>query len=191
MPVDSHIKMTAIEEVSTVRVRIDGAMKGSFADFYSTNFAQLTGSLVLYTGDSELAMDLAQETMARAYRDWRKVCRLDSPPAWLHRVAFNLANSTFRKRMNEWRSSARWRARSETVHHDADTPDAVTIRRLVASLPSRQKTALVLRYYADLSVKETADVMGCAEGTVRALTSQALESLRRSDLSLEPEGERL
>ena len=48
------------------------------------------------------------------------------------------------------------------------------------ALPLRQRTALVLRYYSDLSVQETADVMGCAPGTVKSLTSQALAALRQT-----------
>lgn len=165
------------------RVEIEAATRADFSVFYSVHYPRLMGSLVLYTGDRELAMDLAQETMARAYRDWRRVARLDAPPAWLHRVAFNLANSAFRRKVTEWRSSARSRAGSPDAHHDPDTGNAVAVRRVVASLPARQKTALVLRYYADLPVAAVAEVMGCAEGTVRALTSQALSSLRGSGLA--------
>ena len=52
------------------------------------------------------------------------------------------------------------------------------MRRAVAALPLRQRTALVLRYYSDLSVQETADAMACAAGTVTSLTSQAIAALR-------------
>ena len=156
-----------------------------FSAFYSAHFPRLVGSLVLYTGDRELAMDLAQETMARAYRDWRKVSHLDAPPAWLHRVAFNLANSAFRRRLIERRSAKRLDDPSQTPHHDTDAADAMDVRARVSTLPPRQKTALVLRYFADMPITEVAQVMGCAEGTVRALTSQALSSMRRSGLAVD------
>ena len=165
------------------------AEDGDFSLFYNAQYRRLMGSLVLYTGDRELAMDLAQEAMARAYRDWRKVAYLASPSAWLHRVAFNLANSAFRRRLVEWRSSARTDAWEATTHRDADTGVAVSVRAAVAALPKRQKTALVLRYYADMPVAEAAEAMGCAEGTVRALTSQALDALRRSGLAADLEDE--
>jgi RNA polymerase sigma factor (sigma-70 family) len=48
----------------------------------------------------------------------------------------------------------------------------------VAALPRRQRAALVLRYFSDLSVDRTAEVLGCAPGTVKSLTSQAIASLR-------------
>jgi len=54
------------------------------------------------------------------------------------------------------------------------------IRSAVASLPRRQRTALILRYYVDLPVREVALVMECPEGTVKTLTSKAVESLRQS-----------
>jgi RNA polymerase sigma-70 factor (ECF subfamily) len=174
----------AVEGVAR-RVDEDDLAHADFSHFYTEHLPRLMGSLTLYTGDRELAMDLAQETMARAYRDWRKVVRLDSPAGWLHRVAFNLANSAFRRKLVEWRATSRSRAEAQQAHHDPDAGDAVAVRRVVASLPSRQKTALVLRYYADLPVNAVADAMGCAEGTVRALTSQALASLRRSGLSID------
>ena len=177
--------MKAVERVTAGNVSVDHTAEDDFIGLYSTAYAPLMRALAFYTGDRELAMDLAQETMARAYRDWKKVAKLDAPAGWLHRVAFNLANSTFRRVRAERRSSERLGAQFVDVQHDADTSDTVTVRRLVAALPPRQKAALVLRYYADMSVGETAAVMDCAEGTVRALTSQALETLRRSGLSVE------
>lgn len=180
--------MGAVEGVVVSRMGKGEAAGAEFSVCYRANFPRLLGSLILYTGDRELAMDLAQETMARAFRDWRKVSHLDAP-AWLHRVAFNLAKSAFRRRLVEWRASARLRAQRQGPHLDSDAGEAVAVRHAVASLPVRQKTALVLRYYADLSVNSTADVMGCAEGTVRALTSQALAALRRSGLAIAVEEE--
>jgi RNA polymerase sigma-70 factor (ECF subfamily) len=173
--------------IDLMRVGLSGSTEqGSatldFASFYDAYHAQVEGSLVLYTADRELAADLAQETMARAYRDWKKVAQMDAPAAWLHRVAFNLANSAFRRRLIERRSKAH---RSGDVHHDADVGAAVSLREAVAALPARQKKALVLRYFADLSVADTAEAMGCAEGTVRALTSQGLAALRRSGIAVE------
>ena len=171
------------------RLDVEDRTHADFSAFYRAHLPRLVGALTLYTGDRELSADLAQEAMARAYRDWRKVICLDSPAAWLHRVGLNLANSAFRRKLIEWRASARSRAQAIDAHHDPDAGDAVAVRRLVAALPARQKTALVLRYYVDLPVSEVAESMGCAEGTVRALTSQALSALRRSGLGVDFEEE--
>lgn len=179
--------MTASWATSTEDLATERLTKDDFTAFYACHFPQLMGSLVLYTGDREVAMELAQETMARAFQHWSKVAGMEAPPAWLHRVGFNLANSLFRRKLIETRAAAGRRAAEVVDDHDARTASSVMVREMVARLPKRQKTALVLRYYADMSVSDVAQVMGCAEGTVRALTSQALTSLRSSGVQMEEE----
>jgi len=68
-------------------------------------------------------------------------------------------------------------AGDEAVAPD-DHADRLAVRAAVAGLPDRQRAALVLRYFADLSLADTAEAMGCAPGTVKALTHQALAGLR-------------
>ena len=138
---------------------------------------RLVGTLSLYTGDGDLARELAQEALAIACRDWPKVSRMGAPGVWVQRVALNLAKRQFSRWRAERRALAR-RGPDEQTLREADVADHVAVRQAVAGLPRRQRTALVLRYYADLPVGEVAEVMGCAPGTVKALTSQALARLR-------------
>jgi RNA polymerase sigma-70 factor (sigma-E family) len=142
---------------------------------------RLVGTLSLLCGDGDAAEELAQETLARVWLRWSRVRELGEPAAtaWTYRVAINLANSWLRRRMAERRARARLAARSAGTHIDPDRADAVAIRQAVAALPRRQRTALVLRYYADLPVAEVAALMGCAPGTVKSLTSKALAALRQ------------
>ena len=58
---------------------------------------------------------------------------------------------------------------------------------LVQTLPRRARAVVVLRFYADLSVRDVAELMGCAEGTVKSLTSQAIDGLRRAGLAVDEE----
>lgn len=136
---------------------------------------RLVGALALHCGDRDVAQELAQETLARVWERWSTVERLDSPEAWAFRVGFNLAASRFRRRAAERRARARF---GPVDDHVADVADAVAVRAAVALLPPRQRAAVVLRYFADLPVDETAAVMGCAPGTVKSLTSQAIATLR-------------
>ena len=140
---------------------------------------RLVGMLTLYCGSSGVAEEIAQETLARVWLNWWRVRRLDVPEAWAYRVATNLARSLFRRRAAERRVRARLEAEADHAYEDPDTPDVLAVREAVASLPARQRAALVWRHYGGLSVAETAEVMGCAPGTVRALASQALAALRR------------
>lgn len=153
--------------------------------FCRREWPRLVGSLSLFTGDGDLAEDLAQETLARVCRDWRKVSNLDSPGAWAHRVALNLARSHYRHR-----SVARRQSRRLAIATQADDPDTATViavRNAVSQLPVRQRTALVLRYFADLSVAETADAMRCPQGTVKTLTREAILALRQTGLIADTE----
>ena len=136
---------------------------------------RLVGALALHCGDRDVAEELAQETLARVWERWSTVQHKDSPEAWAYRVGFNLAASRYRRRSAERRARARCGPADE---HVADAVDALAVREAVAALPPRQRAAVVLRYFADLSVERTADVLGCAPGTVKSLTSQAIATLR-------------
>ena len=152
-----------------------------FAAFCVEEHPRLVGALSLYCGDRVLAEELAQDALSRACRDWRKVRRLGAPGAWTHRVAINLANSYFRKAAAESRAKRRLHE-DQSAYRDPglDRAAAMDIRSAVASLPRRQRTALILRYYVDLSVRDVAAAMECPEGTVKTLTSKAISSLRHS-----------
>jgi RNA polymerase sigma factor (sigma-70 family) len=139
---------------------------------------RLVGSLALQCGSRPLAEDLAQEAMARTWENWSEVREMPDPERWTYRVAFNLTASAFRRRAAERRASHRSHERAAAVGDES--VDRLALRGALQSLPSRQRQAIVLRYYRQLSAVEAAQVMGCAAGTVRALTSQALAALRES-----------
>jgi RNA polymerase sigma-70 factor (sigma-E family) len=125
-----------------------------------------------------VAEDLVQETMVKAYAQWRRVARADSPDLYVRRVLTNTYLS--------WRRGGWFR---RTVLH-AEVPDTVAtdgtdtralhqyLWERLRTLPPRQRAAVVLRFYEDLPDAQIAEVLGCAVGTVRSLISRALTSLR-------------
>jgi RNA polymerase sigma-70 factor, ECF subfamily len=146
------------------------------ASFCEAEFPRLVGSLGLFCGDGHLAQELAQEALMRAVRDWSKVRRLDSPTAWVHTVAFNLARSHFRRGRSERRARLRAAALdSGRAAHVAGEP--VEVRDALQTLKPKQRTALVLRYYVDLTIEQTAQAMQCSPATVKNLTKNALTAL--------------
>jgi RNA polymerase sigma factor (sigma-70 family) len=149
---------------------------GSFCDDV---YPKLAGFLSLYTGERDLAQDLTQECLARACRDWKKVSKLQSPEGWVYRVAINLAKSHFRRLASERRVRSRLAFSGLQDGRQVEPAEGLAIRLAVSKLPRRQRTALILRFYLDLPVIEVAEIMGCAEGTVKALTSKGVDSLRR------------
>ncbi|HEX4492016.1 MAG TPA: sigma-70 family RNA polymerase sigma factor [Acidimicrobiia bacterium] len=145
------------------------------AGFCEAHHRALYGALFLYCGSRETAEDLTQETLLRVWRNWASVSTMERPDRWALRVAFNLAKSGFR-RLRVARRIAELADVDPPPDHDPT--DALAVRAAVATLPPRQRAAIVLRYFNDFSVADTAAVMGCAEGTVKALTSQAVANLR-------------
>lgn len=146
------------------------------ASFCHGEHRRLVGLLALYVGDEATAQELAQDAFARLCEHWDRVCRMTNRRAWLNRVALNLARSWFRRRSAERR--AQRRHGPDVQIEESQPADVLAVRGAVAALPPRQRTALVLRYYADLPVADVAAHMGCAEGTVRALTHRAIGALR-------------
>lgn len=147
--------------------------------FAARNHDRLVGTLWLYTGDREVAEELAQEALTRACRDWEKVRRMDAPGPWVHRVAINLANSHFRRRGAERRARARHEMREERerTQAPADTAQAIEVRRAVAALPRRQREVVVLRYFADLTIQQVAEATGATTSSVTSLLHRARRTL--------------
>lgn len=140
---------------------------------------RLVRSLSLYCGRSDVAEEIAQDAIAIACRDWKKVRAARSPEAYVHRVGINLANSLFRRKAAERRARQRYGVEGEQTR-EPDLSSRESIRQAIASLPRRQRTALVMRYYLDLPISEVATLMACSEGTVKSLTHQAISRLRRN-----------
>ena len=126
-------------------------------------------------GNADEAEDVAAETMARALERWRRVGAMHSPSGWVVRVSANLAIDVVRRR----RFVERGPVDLSTRPDDADT--RVVVREVLRRLPRRQRDVLALRYLADLSEAEIAEVLGISPGSVKRHASRALDRLRRHD----------
>lgn len=151
---------------------------GSLELLYQSDYAAVVGLVYGLTGSRWVAEDLAQEAFLRAHRAWSDVGNMDSPGGWVRRVALNLARSRWRRLQAE--TTARLRIGSPDQKMDpVPDEDVDGFWREVRRLPSRQAQAVALHYVESLSIAEIADVLGVAEGTVKALLHQGRERLRR------------
>ena len=145
-------------------------------EFCAQIHPNLVGVLVLQCKDPRLAEEVAQEALARAWERWPSVATMEFPEAWVYRVSFTVLYSYFRRRAAERRAYQK-----SPLLDDGEVPDpavALAVRQAVAGLPARERQAVALRYFADLSVEATAAAMGCRPGTVKSLTHHAMEHLR-------------
>lgn len=152
--------------------------------FCRAQHSRLVGMLGLYCGDGDLAEDLAQEALARLVRWWDRLPSDADAERWLTRVAFNLAKSSFRARATRRRVVATF---GHTLVRSADPTDhdsVFAVRAAVAALPERERRVVILRYFSDLSVADTAAALECPEGTVKSLTHAALARLRGAGLEV-------
>ena len=149
-----------------------------FTEFVSVRSATLLRSAWLLTGDPGRAEDLLQTVLAVVWPRWTRVVEGGNPEAYVRQALYTTYLS--------WRRR-RWRFETPTADlpepaHDRDpsrgSADRDALRRALARLSPQQRAIVVLRYVEDLSVSETAHVLGCSEGTVKVQAGRALANLR-------------
>jgi RNA polymerase sigma-70 factor (sigma-E family) len=149
--------------------------EAEFADFVHATGTQLFRTAVLLCGDHHLAEDLTQMTYAKMFAKWSTVRRADSPTAYARTTLLN----TFLSHRRLRRSSERpVDDLPEGRHDDRDPTVRVDLIRALATLPSTDRAVLVLRYWEDRSVEETARALGMSSGAVRTRSGRALARLR-------------
>ncbi len=146
--------------------------------FCDAQWGPLVGVLTVKLGDREVATELAQEALARAWERWPEVSVMDHPDRWVFRVALNLASSWIRRRAAERRARQRLRAGRPDPGRHLATAEVVDLRDAVRSLPKREREVITLRYYGDRSVADVAELLGISEGTVKAAAHAARNRLR-------------
>jgi RNA polymerase sigma-70 factor, ECF subfamily len=147
-----------------------------FDDFYRLTVTRLTRFACSYTADAAAAQDLAQETYARAWRNWDRLREYDNPEAWLRAVAARLAASRWR-RMRRYAATL---ARLQPSH--ADPPpvdDAVVLVAALRRLSTPVRTAMVLHYLLDQPVAAIAAEQDVPIGTVKDRLARGRAQLAR------------
>jgi len=151
--------------------------KAEFDAYVAGRLGQWSRVAFLLTGDRHLAEDLVQVTFERAARHWERVVAGGDPDAYVRRIMHTQHVSLWRRR---WRGVELWSQPPDTRVDDpmAAADWAVVVRQALARLAQRQRAVLVLRYFEDLTVVETAAALGCSVSTVKSQTRDALARLR-------------
>ncbi len=149
----------------------------AFEDYAASAWPWLYRSSYRLAGSHADAEDLTQQTLLQAYVSWGKVSRADQPAAYLRQMLSNAHTS--QRRLKGRKLEVLTDAPPEGRTRRSTGPeDRMVIWPQVASLPPRQRAVIVLRYYEQLSERETADALGCSAGTVKSTTHRALRALR-------------
>lgn len=147
-----------------------------FAEYATARWPRLVRSAVLLGCSPTEAEDIAQTTLERCLRKWSRVQRADDVDAYVHRVLINTFTSARRRR---WLGERPTATLPESVSEDETERigDADAVLRALRALPSGQRIAVVLRYYALLSEQQMASALGVAPGTVKSRLSRAMKTL--------------
>ncbi|MEU6850400.1 SigE family RNA polymerase sigma factor [Actinacidiphila alni] len=148
-----------------------------FETFAAARWPQLVRTAYLLTGDHHEAEDLVQSTLAKVYLGWSRIRRLDVPDAYVHRALVNNNLSRFRKRRVVHLLTPLLPERARPDPHSPVEDRALLVAAL-AALPPRQRAAVVLRYWEDLSEQQVAEILGCSPGNVKSQASRGLRKLR-------------
>jgi RNA polymerase sigma-70 factor (ECF subfamily) len=148
-----------------------------YAAFFRAEQPRLVALVMALTGSVEVARDVAQEALLRAYTRWPEVSEMDRPGAWARRVAINLTWSEHRRRGREDRALQRLGEPAALIPGDP-TSDRFWVH--VRALPDRQRAVVALHYLDDLPIAEVADILDCAPGTVKSLLFKARTHLAES-----------
>jgi RNA polymerase sigma-70 factor (sigma-E family) len=152
-----------------------GADEDAFRAFALSRRPVLRRTAFLLCGDWHQADDLVQTALVKLYVAWPRVRTSGPPDAYAHRI---LVRCFLDERRRPWRRESP----TDIADHDGPaTPpheDLLDLRSALARLPRRQRATLLLRFWLDMSVAQTADALECSEGTVKSQTARALSTLR-------------
>lgn len=144
---------------------------------FATEYAGLCRLATLLVGDRHRGEEIVMEAFLQTFTSWRRLRDPAAAPAYLRRAVVNIARSQLRRRLVEWRANARSHSAERTRGEPSEPSDLDPVLRAVHDLPTKQRAAVVLRYYADLPEAEIAATLGCSTGTVKSQLAKARKTL--------------
>jgi len=149
-----------------------------FTEFVAVRLPALRRVAFLLCQDWHQADDLVQVAITRLYANWRRAAVMDHTEAYVRTI---LVRTYLSERRSGWakRVASMGAALPEVVAPGPDPDVLLDLKAALTGLPLRQRATIVLRFYCDMSVDQTAEILGCTPGTVKSQTSKALDALRR------------
>jgi RNA polymerase sigma-70 factor (sigma-E family) len=156
----------------------DRAGDAAFSEFAVASRARLRSTAYLLCGDWHRASDLVQEGLLRVYVAWPRLEVAGGEVAYARKAVVSAFLDAQRRRSSTERVTDTHAERGSGEDVAGAVADRAALMAALARLPGRQRACVVLRYFEELSVQETAAALGCSDGTVKSQTSRALTALR-------------
>ncbi|WP_433062146.1 SigE family RNA polymerase sigma factor [Dactylosporangium sp. CS-033363] len=148
----------------------------AFAEYFAARSDAMRGTAFLLCGDWHRAEDLTQQAFTKLYLAWNRVSRHEVLDGYLRRTL--VRTYLDERRLGWWRRVRTTGTPPERVAVDPGPEERVAVLAALSAVPARQRAVLILRYWEDLSIEETAELLGCSEGTVKSQASRGLQTLR-------------
>ncbi|MGP4016469.1 SigE family RNA polymerase sigma factor [Saccharopolyspora sp. 5N708] len=152
-------------------------LTSKLTDLYQEHYRQLLRIAVLLVDDRASAEDIVQDAYVRVFDSRARLRDPDKALAFLRQSVLNRARSMLRRRMIAKKYQPKLATRDSQPDETGRGIDRAVLAAALAQLPRRQREAVVLRYYADLSEARTAEVMGCSPGAVKSYCSRGVSRL--------------
>jgi RNA polymerase sigma-70 factor (sigma-E family) len=147
----------------------------AFRDFVAGRMERLRRTAYLLCRDWHTADDLVSITLTKLYRHWRRAEAASNLDAYVRGM---LARAWLDELRRPWRREIATADLPDAAVAADRIPDRAALAALLDALPPRQRAVVILRFYCDLSVAETAEALGISEGTVKSHASRGLDLLR-------------
>ncbi|MEV6909026.1 SigE family RNA polymerase sigma factor [Amycolatopsis sp. NPDC051071] len=150
--------------------------EAAYREYVTSRMEVLRRTGYLLCHDWHLADDLVSITIAKLYRHWKRASAVEHLDAYVRRI---LVRTWLDERGRPWRREEPADDLPEpAIELNSRVLDRAQLFELLEALPPRRRAAVVLRIYCDLSVEETAAILGCSAGTVKSQTARGLDTLR-------------
>jgi RNA polymerase sigma-70 factor (sigma-E family) len=174
------VRLERVEDadMATHATVAEGSPVRSLADLYERTAPAAIRFAYVVSGDREMAQDLVQDAFARVAGRFHHLRKPDAFDAYLRRTIVNLFTSHLRHRRVERAYREIRRPDPPPDHTIEDVAERDRMWGALATLPRRQRAAVVLRFYEDLSEREVADLLGCSTSAVNSLVEHGMAALR-------------
>lgn len=149
--------------------------EAEFRDYVNGHFVALRRTAFFICGDWHRAEDIVQTALTKLYRSWRRVRDPGAVDAYARQT---VVRTCLDERRRAWHREDPTEAVPDSLDAGDEHDTRLLLLRALREVPARQRAAIVLRYWEDLSIEETAHLLDCSEGTVKSSTARGLDSLR-------------
>jgi RNA polymerase sigma-70 factor (sigma-E family) len=147
-----------------------------FAEYFAARSDAMRRSAFLLCGDWHRAEDLTQTAFTKLYLAWHRISRHEVLDGYVRRMLIR----TFldERRLSWWRRVRVTDVPIESATPESDPDNRIAVLAALSTVPPRQRAVLILRYWEDLSIEDTAELLDCSAGTVKSQAARGLQTLR-------------